>query len=170
MLFFLNDLNDWRWKRSWLRLSFPLGAMILTAVVLIECLQNPAPVDLIWRIVFGIVGLMSFWLLLRALIFDLPTGQAYITQEDARPVCRSGVYALCRHPGVLFSGLLLFCLSLAAGLPIASALMYFLLNILLGFFEDRVVFPAVLSGWPEYRQTTPFLLPSPKSIRAVFHR
>lgn len=50
-------------------------------------------------------------------------------------------------------------LTLAAGFPLSSLIVYTGLNLLLVLFEDRVVFPSVLSGYEQYCRKVPMLLP-----------
>ena len=76
------------------------------------------------------------------------------------------MYALCRHPGVLWFAGLYGCLWAAAGVPLWEAALYSGLNVLLVIFEDRCVFPARLEGYGAYQASTPFLLPNRRSIRA----
>ena len=83
-------------------------------------------------------------------------------------MCVGGVYALCRHPGVLWFAGLYVCLWAAFGLPLWEAASLSGWNVLLVWFEDRCVFPAVLEGYDAYQQTTPFLLPNRRSIRACW--
>ena len=91
---------------------------------------------------------------------------SYARPGEKRPACTTGVYALCRHPGVLWFAGLFACLWLAAGLPLQDAAVYTILNVLLVWFEDRCVFPDLLEGYEAYRASTPFLIPNGKSIRA----
>lgn len=168
LLFFLSDWNDWRFHKAPLRLCFPAGILLLAASLVVQAVQNAAPVGPAVQIPAGCLGLICLWFLLRSLFFDLSAADAYARQDPRRPVCTTGMYALCRHPGVLWSAPLLLCLWLAVGLPLLSAGTYFVLNLLLGLFEDLLVFPAVLAGYDEYRKSTPFLLPNGASIRAAF--
>ena len=104
------------------------------------------------------------------LFFALSAKEAYTCQRQARPVCKSGVYALCRHPGVLWFAGLYLCLWAAAGLALRAAVFFSVLDVLLVLFEDRCVFPARLDGYDDYRAETPFLLPNRQSIRACCGR
>ena len=69
------------------------------------------------------------------------------------------MYALCRHPGVLWFAGVYGCLWLAAGLPLWEAALLCGVNVGLVLFEDRCVFPALLEGYEAYQAATPFLLP-----------
>lgn len=159
LFFAASDWNDRFLHRKGLRLFFPVGAVLLFSVLTIQCARNPAPFRIWVRVLFLISFLFFSWLLLRALFLDLKSGEAYVSQETGRSVCRTGVYSLCRHPGVLFSAPLLFSLHFAFGLPFFDIILCFVLNLFLGLYEDFYIFPYVLNGWDDYKRTTPFLIP-----------
>ena len=100
------------------------------------------------------------------LFFALPVEASYASPGEKRPACTTGVYALCRHPGVLWFAGLYGCLALAAGLPLWEAAVLSAMNVGLVAFEDRCVFPARLEGYGAYQASTPFLVPNRASIRA----
>lgn len=79
-----------------------------------------------------------------------------------------GIYALCRHPGFLFFAGLYICLCLGTELPWYVAALYTALDLLLVIAEDVLVFPKTLDGYGDYKLTTPFLIPTPKSIKRMF--
>ena len=106
----------------------------------------------------------------NTLFFALPAEASYAHPGEDRPVCASGVYALCRHPGVLWFAGAYLCLWGGCGFPLWAAVLYTVLDVLLVVFEDGWVFPARLSGYDDYRRTTPFLLPNRSSLRALFAR
>lgn len=89
-----------------------------------------------------------------------------------RPLVDTGVYALCRHPGVLWlGGFYLFAWCAAGGRALLAAFVLFTgLDVLYVWWQDRVVFPRSIRGYCEYRQTTPFLWPTPASLRRCLHR
>lgn len=165
VLLFLGDWNDWKWNRRILRLCFPAGTVLLAAVTAVQ-FGLRAPARLAVRVPFLLLSAVFLGLLVYTLFFAIPAGDAYVTQACGRPACVSGVYALCRHPGVLWFAGLYGCLIPAAGLPAASALGYTALNVMLAAFEDTCVFPARLAGYGAYRRHTPFLVPNPASLRA----
>ena len=80
------------------------------------------------------------------------------------------MYALCRHPGVLWFAVAYLCLGLLLGAPKAAvfALVMTGLNIAYVLFQDCWTFPKSFVNYEEYRRTTPFLLPTPGSaVRCV---
>ena len=117
------------------------------------------------RLLAGILTLVCAAGLSWALFFALPFSGTYVGQQQST-VVDSGLYALCRHPGVLWFAGLYGCLWAAAGVPLWEAALYSGLNVLLVIFEDRCVFPARLEGYGAYQASTPFLLPNRRSIRA----
>lgn len=165
LLFFLGDCNDWKWDRALLRLCFPAGALLLCAVTIRMALAAKPAFPFAVRCFFYFLAAVFLLLEVDALFFALDPREAYARQGESRAVRTDGVYALCRHPGVLWLLGLYICLWIAAGLPLYAAAAFNGLNALLVWFEDEKVFPARLEGYDDYRRTTPFLIPTPKSIR-----
>ena len=165
-LFFLSDLNDWRLRQRGLKVCFPLGGALLTVGTVLEIRRRVAPVSgwPRWLCILLAAGFLA--LLVYTLVFALPAEASYGRPGEKRPACTTGVYALCRHPGVLWFAGLYLCLWAAFGLPLWEAASLSGWNVLLVWFEDRCVFPAVLEGYGDYQRTTPFLLPNRRSIRA----
>jgi protein-S-isoprenylcysteine O-methyltransferase Ste14 len=162
-LLFLADLNDLRFRDARLRLCFPAGAVLLAVSVGGQLDLSAAAQGA--GLFAALAGCLLFTALeIQALFFAFPPSEAYAATGKKRPVCDSGVYALCRHPGFWWLTLLFFCLRPAAGFPLRSALIYSLLNLALVAFEDRAVFPAVLEGYGAYRRSTPFLIPTRRSV------
>lgn len=160
-MFFLGDLNDWKWNRPALRFLFPLGLFALAGGTA-GLIGSAGRCPVLWaRILFFVGAAASLALLVYTLFFALPAEDAYVRQENQRPVCTTGVYALCRHPGFWWFFFLYLCLWGALGVSPAAVALYTALNLLLVSFEDICVFPARLSGYREYRQNTPFLFPRP---------
>lgn len=167
-LFFLSDYNDWRPASPALKACFPAGGLLLAAGTVLETWRGTPPTAGWLRGLLFVLGAVFLALLVHALFFALPVQASYAGPGKKRPACTTGVYALCRHPGVLWFAGLYGCLWLAAGLPLWEAAVYSGLNLLLVVFEDRCVFPARLEGYGAYQADTPFLLPTRRSIRACW--
>ena len=84
-----------------------------------------------------------------------------------RPLVDTGVYALCRHPGVLWlGGFYLFAWLAAGGAALLAAFaLYTALDALYVLWQDRVIFPVSIEHYAAYRRSTPFLLPTAASLR-----
>lgn len=169
-LFFLSDYNDWKLRRRGLRLCFPLGTLLLLLGTAAGCAAGTPPLHGLPRLAVLVLAALLTALLGYTLFFALPAEASYAHPGEDRPVCATGVYALCRHPGVLWFAGAYLCLWGGFGFPLRSAVLYTALDVLLVLFEDRRVFPARLSGYDDYRRTTPFLLPDRASLRAFLAR
>lgn len=164
-LFFLGDYNDWKWGKRALKVCFPTGFLLLAAVTVLQA-GGDSGFRPVVRVVCAAAAAVFLCLLLYTLFFALPAAASYGAPGECRPAVTRGMYALCRHPGVLWFISLYFCLWPAAGLPVSAAAVYSALNLLLVVFEDGWVFPARLKGYDGYKEETPFLLPTAHSIRA----
>ncbi len=160
VLFFANDLNDLLLHKKWLAFLFPAGAILLAASSVAGCVKGTPYISAPFgRILFGIMGFASLVMMLHSLFFAIPVSASYRKPGMKRPAASGGVYGLCRHPGVLFFILLMFCLSFCFGLPLYCSVVWSGLNVLLALFEDLIVFPKLLEGYGNYKETTPFLIP-----------
>ncbi len=168
-LFFLYDINSVTRQNRLLGFTFYAGCALLvfaTAADLVSALRGGALsslCDYIWLI----PALLSFLALIWCLFFAIPFEDTYVDPEAGRHVCDTGVYALCRHPGVLcFTALYLF-LGIAA-LPEAllrNGMIFSALNILYVIFQDKITFPRTFCDYTEYQKHVPFLIPTKASIR-----
>lgn len=165
-LFFLSDYNDWCLARRGLGACFPLGAVLLALGTVWEARRGTAPAAGWLRGALFALAAVFLALLVYTLFFALPPAASYARPGERRPVRTGGVYALCRHPGVLWFAGLYGCLWACTGLPLWEAVLYSGLNVGLVLFEDRCVFPARLEGYGAYQASTPFLLPTRRSLRA----
>ncbi|MDD3796561.1 MAG: hypothetical protein PHE06_11460 [Lachnospiraceae bacterium] len=159
------------WKNKFLQCFFGVGCLGLAA----------ATVSGIWLASFSLVLNASFWagillsvlffaLLIDTLFFALPMKATYGDHVggEKRTVCSSGMYALCRHPGVLWLAGMYAGIWLA--LPGSEAGTLFLTttvcNVFYVWFQDSWTFPNIFDQYEKYRHSTPFLIPTMKSIRA----
>ena len=166
-LYFLYDINSYKWKRAFPRCFFAVGTLLLLAATVADVISAIrirafCPAD----IVLLCLSTVSLAALIYCLFFALPFEKTYKDQQTDK-VCRSGAYAVCRHPGILcFFGTYLF-LSLAA-LPHKlwiNGAAFSLMNLAYAWFQDRVTFPKTFSDYKSYQESTPFLIPTKSSIR-----
>lgn len=160
--FFLYDLNSITLHRKPLGLLFAAGCLLLAASTAV-CLWREFPGQI--AVGCGLGAAVFLGLMLYSLFFALPFGKTYVEQGNT-PLCDRGMYALCRHPGILWFCLMYLCLGLGWNTPrvwlIAGS--YSVLNIAYGVFQDLWTFPRTFAGYGDYRKSTPFLLPNPGSV------
>lgn len=121
-----------------------------------------------WSMLVGLPLTVLFLLLLfYTLFFALPFQDTYMEQNVGAKTYDRGMYALCRHPGVLwFAGLYaaLWC-TLGGKLLLWLAFFYSLLNLFYVVLQDRYTFPRIFSDYESYQQKVPFLLPNRESLK-----
>jgi protein-S-isoprenylcysteine O-methyltransferase Ste14 len=163
-LFIIYDINGAKKNLPVLKPLFGIGLALLTistaAVLYLSRGRAYTATPL-----FLAAAALFLALTIYSLFFALPFKSTY---ADGRPpLCTTGMYALCRHPGVLWLSLMYAALygALPCGLTLSSGLIFSALDILYALFQDVWTFPRIFEGYGEYRRTTPFLIPDPASVR-----
>ena len=162
VLFIMYDFNQISGNRLALRLFFPLGIAILIFSSVRIALISPA-VAYPGRglsALFWFTAAVFFSLLIYTLFFAVPFDAAYVKGSKQR-LCTTGVYAICRHPGVLFLAAAYVFSALAMGkigFLIAGAI-FSVCNVIYVVIQDKWIFPRVFEGYEEYQKTVHFLLP-----------
>lgn len=169
LLFVLYDVNSIILKHKLLYCCFFLGFLLLTVATIGIVIRSRdlIKIDIFRMGVFGALAVIFFFLLIYTLFFALPFKNTYIESKGPPKVCQSGVYALCRHPGVLwFMGFYAFIgLALMIPLLLIAAVVFSILNILYVLFQDRWTFIKSFDNYDKYKMDTPFLFPNMKSIK-----
>lgn len=169
VLFFIYDVNSISLKNLFIHRLFIIGSVLIVisgALDLFSAFKNGS-VSGTSDIFFMFLGFLSAAALIYCLFFALPLGDTYINPEENPKVYDKGVYALCRHPGLLCFFLMYVFLGISA-LPekmLEHGIVFSVLNLLYTVFQDVVTLPKSFSGYTEYRKTTPFLLPTAASIK-----
>ena len=165
-------LSDWlglRGKRRSASALFALGCLLLAASSVALFRDNyPGHLTLLRvLLLLGAAGALA--LEFYTLFFALPFSDTY-AGDGGLSVVDTGVYALCRHPGVLWLALmyLLAAAALGGAQLWTAALLYTALDMAYVWWQDRFIFPHTLAGYGAYQKRTPFLLPTRDSIRACF--
>lgn len=172
-LFLLYDVNSFTWRSRLLHKAFALGAVLLagaTALDLAAAFQVGAFSGFEDGVLLG-VGALCLAALIYCLFFALPFSETYQDAGGPPAVCDRGVYALCRHPGVLcLLGMYLFwgLGALPAAMLLRNGLIFSGLNTAYVCFQDRITFPRTFPDYPDYQKTVPFLIPTGTSIRAAW--
>jgi len=152
--------------------TWALGSGLLIYSLVMICLAPDKLLLPSWLTWLGWAGLgVSLPLLVHSLFINLPFRRTYVATGVGDKLITTGVYALVRHPGVLWFSL--FILSLIpvsrSSLLLVAAPVFILLDILLVVIQDKFVFGRMFDGYDSYRQETPMLLPNRRSVNAFLH-
>ncbi|XMB65965.1 hypothetical protein RI065_06575 [Mycoplasmatota bacterium zrk1] len=168
VLLFIYEVNQILWHKSFLKVFFTSGLLCIVTATVITVLDGWSGINAIsssfWVGVFCLTIFLV--LLIYTLFFSVPFKVSYIEQFQRRRVYTQRIYALSRHPGVLwFIGVYG---SLVLIFPTQSmvllALVQITLNLVYVIIQDVWSFPKLFVDYGQYKNKTPFLFPSIKSI------
>ena len=149
-----------------------LGSGLLVYSTVMICLapdKLPLPT---WSTWLGLILLsISLLLLIYSLFINLPFHKTYVTSDVGDRLIKTKLYALVRHPGVHWFTIVLLSLILVSksGLLITASLIWIALDILLVIIEDKFFFGQMFTGYDNYKQETPMLVPNRKSISSFIN-
>ena len=166
---YIFDINKIYKIHKFLNILFALGVFLLVVstlgILLGKFPANNIPIILL--IVFGVLSIIAFVLMIYSLFFALPFNKTYVTGENSDKVIDTGMYAICRHPGVIWFLFFYLFLWLASGINVMfwAFLIWTIMDIIHVWVQDKYFFPKTLSGYDKYKMTTPFLVPNFSSIQ-----
>jgi protein-S-isoprenylcysteine O-methyltransferase Ste14 len=153
------------------------GLVWLVAVVLVVCSTwmvcfDPVKFTLpAWASILGWVLLPTFILcFIYSLFINLPFRKTYVKTGVGSQLIRTGTYALVRHPGVLWYGVILIALILISKsqLILIAAPIWFVMDVIHVTIQDKFLFGKMFPEYKDYRKETPMLIPNTRSIAAFF--
>ena len=167
LLFFLYDVNSFTWRSRLLHKSFALGVTLLAAATVLDLAAalRMGAFSGLKDLILLVAGALCLAALVYCLFFALPFSATYLEENAPR-----GVYALCRHPGVLcMLGMYLFWgLGALPATMLRNGLIFSGFNTVYVCFQDRMTFPRTFPDYPDYQKNVPFLIPTGASIRAAW--
>jgi len=144
-----------------------VGSGLLAYSLIMLCLQSnalPLPIWSTW-LGWGLLTL-SLFLLIYSLFINLPFRKTYIATGVGDKLVTTGLYALIRHPGVIW--FLLFMLSLIlvskSSLLLIATPIFILLDVVLVVVQDKFFFIRMFDGYKQYQRETPMLVPNRQSV------
>jgi len=162
------DYNKVKSFSKVLNVFFPLGitSLAYSTVSLLLITTKSFMVPFYLSLLFYFLALISAIFLFYALFGALPFKSTYV-DGNSTSVIDTGIYALCRHPGVWGLFLMYLFLFLASGkwILLYSCIVWTLMDILHVWVQDQFFFPKTLVGYQEYQKNTPFLILNAKSIK-----
>lgn len=168
-LFMIYDVNTVIWKKKLLYQGFAVGCLCLvcvTAFLMVSAWKNLEELGMP-AILCLAAGLFFLGALIYTLFFAIPFHDTYQEFKEEPNVCDTGVYGLCRHPGVLW--FFFFYLFMGIGLQdirlLTGGLLFSFCNLLYVILQDLWTFPKQFPDYDRYKKDVPFLIPTGKSIR-----
>ncbi len=103
-------------------------------------------------------------------LIEIPLAMQRDPQADHSSIYQKGTYALCRHPGFLWLIVDLTGVVIVANhqSTLVMAIGWVVFNFAVILIQDRIIFPRHFPAYQHYQHTTPFLIPTPASLRALF--
>ena len=171
VLFFLYDINSITRQYSLPHCFFTVGTVLLAAATILDLVTGWQAGAFAGALDYVLLagGALCFGGLIYCLFFALPFKETYAAPSTGRRVYSGGVYALCRHPGILCFFAMELLLGLAA-LPekmLLRGMIFSLLNLAYAYFQDRISFPRTFCDYTDYQKRVPFLIPNGSSIRRI---
>jgi protein-S-isoprenylcysteine O-methyltransferase Ste14 len=110
--------------------------------------------------------ILSAGLLVYSIFLEIPFRQTYALNGVGDKLIKTGTYALVRHPGVLWFGLFLLALVAVSRsrLLLIAAPLWFLLDVLWVWIQERFYFSQMFPGYGQYKRETPMLIPTRESV------
>lgn len=159
-LLYIFDYNKIEARIQWLNSFFGIGVIILAYSSWQVIFSPSAGFSVsaeISAVFYGLAGISALFML-YALFGALPFKKTYV-EGASTELIDTGVYALCRHPGVWGFFFMYMFAFLASGkwIVLAACICWTMMDIIHVWVQDRYFFPKTLPGYQQYQQTTPFL-------------
>ena len=160
ILFFLYDWNRVFWKHKWMSGFFWVGCLCQIMAGISFVIKAWRGQDDGWLIFMAAAGVCLIGLI-YTLFFALPFDSTYCQEADQNKVCRTGIYGVCRHPGIWWFLGCFLCLGFACkdGTVLMYGIGLSILNLLYAWYQDKWIFPQEFSDYRDYQKEIPFLLP-----------
>ena len=166
ILFYIFDLNKIKFRSKYINICFGAGLVILGFCTFAILVRNYELMNSHYQLIWGIMAIISLILMLSTLFFWLPFDKTYIRTEQSN-VVSTGMYALCRHPAVIWFFFFYLFLWLTSGniMVLWAGTTWTVMDIIYVYIQDRWIFPLILTGYTTYQQKVPFLIPNINSIK-----
>ena len=166
---FIFDVNKNKFQNKYLNITFALGIMILagSTIGILWGDFERFEISNAFRLLAGIIAIALFLILIYGLFFALPFNKTYTSTNETNQLIDTGVYALCRHPGVIWFFFLYLCLWIASEKMIMlwAGIIWTIMDVIHVYIQDRWFFPYTFDGYDIYKSRVPFLIPDRVSIR-----
>lgn len=163
------DYNKLKMLHPLLNGLFAIGVgLLIIATAQILNVDQPlftfTSIPILW-----VISGLGFIEMIYALFFALPFNKTYLKTSSNSDIITTGLYGLCRHPGVwgFFIFYLFAALATGNGSLLIAALVWTIMDILHVWIQDSLFFVKTLQGYTLYKKTTPFLFFGIKELRKL---
>lgn len=172
LFFVAYDINSVTINNRLLKGGFFIGCILLIGATggIISATIKEAIWYSIRTPIFLTAAIVFLVFLVYTLFFAIPFETTYLKTDQPPKTCTTGLYALSRHPGVLWFAGFYFSLwlALSGSLLLAAGILFTILNFLYVVLQDRWIFMIIFPDYGQYKKTTPFLIPNHQSfIRCI---
>lgn len=169
VLFYLYDYNQIVLKKKLLNHSFFIGCSLLIIATFILLYEHLCFLDFsVYQLLTLTLAIFCFILLIYTLFFSLPFENTYLEKNcEIHKCCQTGMYALCRHPGVLWMFGFYFMLAICFNTSMfyLACIIFNAMNVIYIMIQDHWTFMHQFNDYQDYKQQVPFLLPNKNSIK-----
>lgn len=169
ILFYFYDVNQVIFKKRLLNHFFFIGCFLLIVATFILVYEHLQFINFsIHQLLTLTLAIICFILLIYTLFFSLPFDDTYIENSNEKnKCCQTGMYALCRHPGVLwmFGFYFMLALSFNTLMFYLACIIFNLMNVIYIVIQDHWTFMHQFIDYQDYKLQVPFLLPNKNSIK-----
>jgi protein-S-isoprenylcysteine O-methyltransferase Ste14 len=143
-----------------------LSLFIYSAIMSILTSQTIS-LPIIVRVIAGIFWVLFLFMLIYSLFLELPFVKTYGEEKHNQELVDTGTYALCRHPGVLWFGLLFLSVFLTTGAVLIAigGVIWTAIDVYHVYLQEKIFFCKMFDGYGNYMKTTPMLIPNVNSIK-----
>lgn len=162
------DLNKIKFMDKNINFLVILGSLILVlSTIAIIVSDFSAKISTTLERAGFLLAILALLLLIYTIFGAIPFKKTYLNTQKGNTVVNTGMYALCRHPGVIWFFLFYLLLGLAFSnkVMLTATLVWTSLDIVYVYIQDRWIFPIMLEGYYAYKKQVPFLIPDITSLR-----
>lgn len=162
------DLNKIKFMDKNINFLVILGSLILVlSTIAIIVSDFSAKISTTLERAGFLLAILALLLLIYTIFGAIPFKKTYLNTQKGNTVVNTGMYALCRHPGVIWFFLFYLLLGLAFSnkVMLTATLVWTSLDIVYVYIQDRWIFPIMLEGYYAYKKQVPFLIPDIASFR-----
>lgn len=168
LLLFIFDyytLNNQSIKKKIFGLAGVTLFIYSTVMIIVTSKKISFPITL--RVLSGVFCGVFTFLLIYSLFIELPFTKTYGKVQHSNELIDTGTYALCRHPGVLWFGLLFFFAFFMTGAiwVIYAGIIWTGTDIVYVYLQEKIFFLKIFPKYKTYVSTTPMLVPTRESIK-----